>query len=150
MLSVNKFPFVGAVQTCNALVLEGHELLYISNRSSSSWMTTYAWLKDQLFPLEGCVLTCTMDDKRPHIADCQYLIDDRPKTLVEFVYDNEWERTGMLKYQGPRKAFGKAYPYNVNLTDIPNIYLSYTWAGINDYLVRKGVLSAPAHLALEV
>lgn len=33
-----------------------------------------------------------MEDKRPHVADCQYLIDDRPKTVVDFVYDFDWEK----------------------------------------------------------
>ena len=43
-----------------------------------------------------------------------------------------------------RKAFVKGYPYNQALTDVPNVYVAMDWYGINEYLVRKGVLSEAA------
>ena len=89
------------------------------------------------------------------MKDCQYLIDDRPKTCIEFVFDFEWEernREVALGYSDPqsvydenvRRAFVKSYPYNQNLTDISHLYLAPTWAGLNFYLAGKGVLSEPA------
>lgn len=220
---LSQTPFLGAVETCQALANEGHELLYISNRRVESTQATREWLEDWEFPLSavcpnstnsdvcsdpdcdfGCgehKLLCMMDEKAEHIADCQYLIDDRPRTVIDFVYDFDWEsrlrrQHGRITRLGPgegepfyeesvaglqtvldfyydgegttdaytklhaihnkaadqyvsdnrRRAFVLAYPYNQNLTDIPHLYLAPTWAGLNDYLVGKGVLSKPAIL----
>lgn len=196
-------PFSGAVETCQALAAEGHDLLYISNRRVESTAATEEWLKQWKFPLseDEHELLCLMDEKRDHIAECQYIIDDRPRTVVDFIYDYEWEtrlrsEAKRIASLGPnedepyydeamgamsealdlfyaeqdnteafekyrelcelaaekyvsntcRRAFVLAYPYNQNLTDIPHLYLAPTWAGLNDYLVGKGVLSKPAIL----
>lgn len=123
-------------------VSQEHEIFYISNRDPEVQAATEEWLFDiNSFPRAEVI--CMMDDKRPYLRDCQYLIDDRCKTLVEFVYDDSWKRglkpVGVLE---ERKAFGLLFEYNRNLTDIPNIYLAPTWAGIRYYLERKGVLNA--------
>jgi len=152
---LDQTPFNGAVDTCLALVEEGHELIYISNRTVESGEATHQWLEKWGFPLDrsiaeadewdaGHVLKVLTDDKAPFLRDCRYLIDDRPKTAIEFVYDREWDAA----FDGQRKVFLIAYPYNQALTDIPNLYLAPTWAGINQYLVSKGVLSEPAYQAL--
>lgn len=152
-------PYRGTVETINALYEEGYELLYISNRDAGSWDATYEWLASWGFPIspddedDHTALVCTFDDKHPYMVNCQYLIDDRPKTCVEFVYDHSWHRRyerDILQGLYKRKAFMMMYQYNENLTDIPGIYLSPSWAGLNRYFVEKGVLSKPAHIALGV
>lgn len=132
-------PYVGAQEVLQDLV-EQHEIFYISNRASGSYAATKKWLFD-LHDFPEADLICTMDDKIPYLAECQYLIDDRAKTLVHFVHDFQWQYThGALAEENQRKAFGLLFEYNRNLTDIPNIYLAPTWAGIRYYLERKGVL----------
>lgn len=200
---LSQTPFLGSVETCQALADEGHDLLYISNRRVESTDATEEWLYRYEFPLsdDRHQLLCMMDEKAEHIADCQYIIDDRPRTVIDFVYDFDWEyrlreRAARITRLGPvegdpfyeesvaeldkvlalyydgkdqseafeqlyavnqkaaddyvsknrRRAFVLAYPYNQNLTDIPHLYLAPTWAGLNDYLVGKGVLSKPAIL----
>lgn len=205
-------PFDGAVETCQALIAAGHELLYISNRATEAADATERWLDKNGFldasfdEIEPKVL-CLMGDKAPHIADCQYIIDDRLKTVVEFVHDYDWKtkvRQGAnrVRAHGPeegepfadeyisilgqtldqyydgtrvltrerldklaeigdkaaeayiaknsRKAFVKAYPYNQAATDIPGLYVAQTWAGLNEYLVSKGVLPEAAAIPLGV
>lgn len=156
-------PFPGAVETCQALINEGHELIYISNRAEGSVDATYAWLDDHGFLGDGTrtSLVCTSGDKKPFIAGCQYIIDDRLKTVVEFIHDVDWldehvfvrDSEGKIKQVNPnttrRKAFILGYPYNQAATDIPGTYVALTWAGLNEYLVNKGVLSGSAYNALE-
>ncbi len=142
-------PFNGAVETCQALVDEGHELIYISNRATESEEATHQWLRKWDFPLDrsiveaeewhaGHVLKVLTSDKAPFLRDCQYLIDDRPKTAIDFIYNRDWP----VDVEGERRAFLIAYPYNQALTDIPRLYLAPTWSGIASYLVKKGVLSS--------
>lgn len=117
-------------------VANEHELFYISNRAPEAIDATEEWLFEiNDFPKANVI--CMMDDKLPYLTECQYLIDDRCKTLVEFVYDSSWSQ----HTKEERKAFGLLFEYNRNLTDIPNIYLAPTWAGIRYYLERKGVLN---------
>lgn len=146
-------PFPGAVATCQALMREGHSLLYISNRATEAQDATHQWLEDcgflNEFGLENePKVLCTSEDKAPYMAECQYLIDDRPKTVIQFVYDFDW-RLDKLYQAAPggefeRKAFVKGYAYNQALTDVPNVYVAMDWYGLNEYLVRKGVLSEAA------
>lgn len=160
-------PFNGAVETCQALADEGHELIYISNRAVESGEATHDWLAKWDFPLDksiveaeewhaGHVLKVLTGDKQPFLRDCQYLIDDRPKTAVDFLYDVDWQiRHGRMHddSDGPtlkRRVFMISYPYNQALTDVPHLYLAPTWAGLNSYLVGKGVLTKPAYHALGV
>jgi hypothetical protein len=74
-------------------------------------------------------------NKIPLVSDCQYIIDDRPKTLVQFIYDAQWLH-GRLRQ--PRLGFGLAFPFNQNLTDVPGVYLAPTWGGIRYYLKQEG------------
>lgn len=117
---------------------DGHELLYISNRDPDTHDATAEWLEDYGFPTGK--LACTFEDKIPLTRDCEYIIDDRPKTLVQFAYDDGWE--------GGRLGFGMAFPFNQALTDVPRIYLAPTWTGIRYYLIDKGVLSVAEHISL--
>jgi hypothetical protein len=141
-------PFAGSVQTCQALVDEGHELFYISNRATESEEATKQWLADSGFiptwPKGRVKVLCTPENKAPYMAECQYLIDDRPKTVVEFVYDYNWINDSKGDPELSRRAFVKGYAYNQALTDVPNVYVAMDWYGINEYLVRKGVLSEAA------
>lgn len=198
-------PFTGAVETCQALMNEGHDLLYISSRKSETEEATRDWLREWNFMDDTSgELACVVPPapKDPYMEDCQYLIDDRPKTVVDFIYDYKWTKlmeaaADRIRNMGPlssdapfydehfeaqdkalkayyddntelknfyldearkvaekaaddyvsrtrRRAFVIAYPYNQALTDIPHLYLAPTWAGLNTYLVGKGVLSEPA------
>lgn len=133
-------PYPNAKEVLREIVAEGHEIFYISNRSKDAVDATEEWLWSNDFP--EAELIATMEDKQPYLCECQYLIDDRAKTLVQFVEDFQWKYTnGALSKENERKAFGLLFPYNQNLTDIPNIYLAPTWPGLRYYLQRKGVLS---------
>lgn len=152
---LKQVPFAGAVDTCRGLVEAGHNLIYISNRKTETEEATRQWLVTNGFFCgdikrrsedQSVALVVTEGDKRPFIEKCQYLIDDRLKTCVEFVYDFDWQfyhgQRGVVK--GPanrdRRAFVLKYPYNQNGTDIPGLYVAPTWAGLNVYMHRKGVL----------
>jgi len=126
-------PFEGAASTLFRLA-ESHDIIYLSNRNQNLAEATGNWIAEH-FPY-GKVL-CTMDDKQPYLADCQYLIDDRPKTLCDFLYDSDWKAARTEK----RNAFGLLFEYNRALTDIPDLYLAPTWAGIEFSLEKQGVLS---------
>lgn len=138
-------PFDGAVETCQALSEAGHELMYISNRASETELATTNWLYNNGFTDDTTSVVVTSGDKAPFMRDCQYLIDDRLKTCVQFVYDFEWRRD----FQDlDRKAFVKGYPYNQAATDIPGLYVALTWAGLNEYLVKAELLDDPAFIPL--
>lgn len=141
-------PHLGAAETCQALVRAGHDLLYISNRATETEAATHSWLFDHGFITSGGTeLMCLMGDKTPHIADCQYFIDDRPKNLINFVYDYDWANkygsNGMA-----RRAFGLTTEFNRALTDVPRIYLAPTWSGLNFYLQGKGLLSEQVEIGV--
>lgn len=146
-------PFLGAAETCQQLSEEGWKLLYISSRADGAYDATKNWLLNNDFPLSEetgrDLLLCVDHDKMPYLHGCQYLIDDRPKTAIEFIYNYDWKnRFGSKNAERQRACFMKAYPYNQNLTDIPNLYLSPSWAGINLYLVKLGILAEPAYIPL--
>lgn len=144
-----QIPFEGAIETVTDLYNAGHELLYISNRATESHQATKHWLLSCGFPFDpdneeqAATLVCTMESKKPYLTNCQYLIDDRPKTCVEFVYDHSWHKRwehDILAGLHQRKAFMMMKQNNENLTDIPDLYLSPTWLGLRYYLEKKGVL----------
>jgi hypothetical protein len=149
-------PFPGAVNTCMALVEAGHKLIYISNRATETEEATTEWLSKNNFLTDDLAtrVVITTGDKRPFIKEAQYIIDDRLKTCVEFVYDYEWQHfygeRGVVK--GPQKmersAFVLKYPYNQNATDIPGLYVAPTWAGLNVYMHRRGLLPELAVAAM--
>jgi len=139
--------FEGAVRVCNHISDE-HEIIYLTNRNETCTDATDVWLKGQGFPVG--TLICTMEDKAQFLRECQFIIDDRPRTLVNFVTDFKWQREmefwnmyGWNEYanRAPRKGFSLMYDYNDNLTDCDNIYLAPTWGGIAHYLHKTGVLS---------
>lgn len=136
-----QLPFTHSEEVVQDIARE-HEIFYISARKEESQDATEEWLFEICDYPEARVV-CTMEDKIPYVAECQYIIDDRCKTIVDFVYDFTWKYTyGSLEgADNQRKAFGLLYEYNRNLTDIPNVYLAPTWAGIRYYLERKGVLN---------
>jgi uncharacterized HAD superfamily protein len=140
---LSRTPFENAVDVVSKLA-EEHEVFYITNRDPDCHAATHAWLVKHGFP-NASMLICTMDNKALHLKDCQYIIDDRPKTMVEFVYDRMWSTydpcKGECSEDKERKAFSLMFEYNDSLTDIPNVYLAPTWAGIEYYLTEKGVLN---------
>lgn len=136
-------PHLGAADTCRALMRAGHELLYISNRATETRDATEDWLVSHNFLGNGlpAELMCLMGDKTPHIAQCQYFIDDRPKNLIQFVYDYHWSnKWGSNRDDKKRRGFGLTTEFNRALTDVPRIYLAPTWTGLNYYLQSKGLL----------
>lgn len=147
-------PFTGAVETCQALIDAGHNLIYITNRAAHTEEATRQWLVNNRFLPEpdriNAKLVVTEGDKGPFMENCQYLIDDRLKTCIQFVYDYEWQFYNGVRgaVKGDRNrdriAFVKAYPYNQNATDVPGLILAPTWAAINVYLVKKGLLPEAA------
>lgn len=131
-------PYQHAVHVMQALADSGNRFIYISNRATETERATREWLYDSGFPIGPRLdhkLVCTAGDKRPYIEECQYLIDDRVKTLVQFVSDPEWG--------GCRKAFGLLKEYNENLTDVPGIKLAPTWSGLALFFEREGLLNTP-------
>lgn len=165
---MSQVPFPGAAEILSELVKAGHDLTYISNRDPSTFHATAVFLHANGFPLhygachreeesgvawdslndgtaDGLVetsLICTSKPKMPFIADCQYLIDDRPKTIFEFLADRTWDPA-----QGERKAFSLITPYNRALTDVPGVFLAPRWSLLRTGLAREGVLDADRHPA---
>lgn len=121
-------PFEGAVQLLTELA-EEHELVYVSTRDTERYMATKEWLTNNLFP-DG-ELVCSGQDKNIYLKDCQYLIDDRPKNLIQFVYSDTYlERIG----------FGLLHSYNRSLTDVPNIYLAPNWTLLRTFMEKTRLL----------
>lgn len=139
-------PFDGAVETLEALRDNGHDIMFISNRKAHSYEATQRWLWNTGLTIGDDELVVTEDDKKPYMADCQYLIDDRVKTVVQFVHDYDWTNMyGSANKAKERHAFVKAYPYNINLTDVPRCWLSPSWAGINIHMEKVGLLPEVAY-----
>lgn len=147
---LKQLPFDGAVETLNALRDEGHCIMFITNRKAHSREATHEWLfeETELGSVLDDTLVVTEDDKKPFMAECQYLIDDRVKTVVQFVHDYDWtNKIGSASEERARHAFVKAYPYNINLTDVPRVWLSPSWAGINIHMEKVGLLPEVAYEA---
>lgn len=149
-------PFVGAVEVTNELVEAGHKLVYISNRATETEEATQQWLTAKGFPVGELVVTS--GDKGPYLRECQYMIDDRVKNVIDFMYDLKWT----MKYaQYPlghaddwelparhkRQAFVRVTDFNNGLTDVKGLWLAHTWAGLRRYMVKVGLLEGrvPAH-----
>jgi hypothetical protein len=137
-------PYDGAVDVVNRLYDAGYDLTYISNRDLKTHEATQSWLQACGFPLdkENTELICTTGDKTQHMRDCQYIIDDRPKTLIQFVYDFHWAHKHGSDSKR-RLGFGLHKEYNRSLTDAPGIYLAPSWNLLELYLAKKGLLGAP-------
>lgn len=127
----------------------GHSITYISNRAVPTYGATAGWIERCDLPhatgydgegntLNGRVtLICTSEPKIPLLIDCQYMIDDRPRTLIEFLADRHW-------VPGERKAFGLHRSYNSSLTDVTGVYLAPSWYLLDHYLTAKGVIDPAA------
>jgi hypothetical protein len=131
----SQMPFKNAVTTLRKIFDMGNDIIYISNRSEDAYDATNEWLRMHGFPQSGS-LVCTTEDKASFIYDCQYIIDDRPKTLVEFVYDSNWQE----ETTPARKGFGLFCEYNRALTDVPGIYLAPNWTLLEKYIEEKSDL----------
>lgn len=131
---LSREPYEGAVDVVTALSDAGHTLLYASNRDTEREDATHQWLMIHGFPAGD--LKCHYGPKDETLRECQYIIDDRPRTLVQFVYDFDWQ----VLRDTQRLGFALWKPYNQNLTDVPGIYLAPTWEGIRYYLVQKGII----------
>lgn len=134
----SQMPFKNAVVTLRKIFDMGNDIIYISNRSESAYDATKEWLQMHGFP-QSSSLVCTTKNKAPFIADCQYIIDDRPKTLVEFVHDYNWKYDDILGMK-PRVGFGLFCEYNRALTDVPGIYLAPNWTLLEKYIEEKSDL----------
>lgn len=148
---LSREPLPGSREALWDLHYAGHSLVYVSNRHPSTKEPTREWLYKHSFPIDvtdtsAASLVCHTDDKLASIRDCQYLIDDRPKTLVGFLYGamdfiDAWQEAETTTGLGPkvtgRKAFGLVMPYNRNLTDVPGIYLAPSWPLLRPYLRDK-------------
>jgi hypothetical protein len=131
-------PFLDAAEVVTELA-QRHELLYISTRDPKCHEATSQWLANEGFPKGD--LICTFESKIPHTRDCQFIIDDRPKTLVQFVYDFHWKhKHGSENPDKKRLGFGLHCTSNLSLTDVPDLYLAPTWALLRHYLADKGGL----------
>ncbi len=138
---LEQVPYKNADRVVRRLA-EKHTVIYVSSRHESHRENTCIWLVENGFPLtDHRRLVCSSHEKEEHLKQAQYLIDDRPYTVVNFLYDFTWKHThgsnNMLK---ERRAFGLWTAYNRNLTDINNVYLAPTWRGLEYYLEKKGVL----------
>lgn len=137
---MSQVPYEYSIETLWELVDSRHELIYMSNRQSTTWAATLQWLINNDFPVkvDGSNVHCMEGNKNELLLKCQYLIDDRPSTVANFVNDYTWRRSFGSKYQ--RKAFGLWFPYNQALTDLDHVYLAPSWLGIQYYLRRKEVI----------
>lgn len=132
--TLKQHAFKGSVDTCCALAQKGHTIRYVTSRLKKYQEDTEEWLFQWGFPTGEVI--CSTHDKAEHFKDAQYLIDDRPRTIINFLYDPLYKPENGSE----RKAFGLWTSYNRNLTDIDNVYLAPTWNGIRFYLERKGLL----------
>jgi hypothetical protein len=148
----SQMPFKNAALVLRKIFDMGHDIVYISNRAESTYNVTKEWLQNYNFP-QANSLICTTENKASFIRDCQYIIDDRPKTLVEFVYDHEWKQEAneivnlasdvnleLPRTKLARKGFGLFCEYNRSLTDVPGIYLAPNWALLEKYIEEKSEL----------
>lgn len=137
-------PFPYCKDVLRRLEEAGHELVYVSTRNPEAFFATATWLRENDFP-EGH-LTCAYGDKTEATRDCKYMIDDRPKNLLQFVYDYHWtHRHGVLNVEHQRIGFALKTEYNFQLTDAPNIYLAPDWNMLQYYLEKKGLIDAVAN-----
>lgn len=133
-------PYPDAVDVLCDIDKAGHEITYISTRAPKTKKATRNWLDDCGFPATHNLI-CTLDSKIPHIRECQYIIDDRGKTLVEFVYDFDWKyKHGSKNEEKKRKGFALHGTANMSFTDVPDVYLAPSWALLRPYLKDKGGL----------
>lgn len=115
-----------------------HELVYVSTRNTERELITREWLVKNHFPSGDFV--CSGQSKREHVRECRYMIDDRPKNLIDFVYGSGWLEDHTE--EEARIGFGLMTEYNRSLTDVPNIYLAPpgNWRLLRHYFLKTGLL----------
>jgi hypothetical protein len=134
---LSRTPYVGAVEVIWELVKAGHEITYMTSRKPPTAKATAEWLGKNGFPFAGwndggAQLILSGSDKLPLLERHDVLIDDRPRTVIRFVF---------TPAATARFAFVKMGEWNFNLTDVPGVYVAPTWLGIREGLRRKGFLS---------
>ncbi|MGI2328609.1 5' nucleotidase, NT5C type [Planococcus sp. YIM B11945] len=117
-------PYSGAVECLQRLHAEGHEIYYITARTSIHGENTKTWMKKQGFPVQEDRFFCGMKDaekvetiKRLQL-DCY--VDDKPEVLDTLVGT-------------PVKAIVKDQSYNREL-ELPRIF---EWADADELLGQK-------------
>ena len=118
-------PSPGAVELLQKLHQEGHEIYYITSRTSEHGENTKNWLKKQGFPVQDDRFYCGMKDaeKVQIIEELQldYYFDDKPAVLET------------LDHEG-LKVLVKDQSYNRHL-DLPRIR---QWADLEE-LIKKEI-----------
>lgn len=113
-------PLGGSVEALRE-ISEDFDIVYLSDRHVAAHDDTVAWLRQHEFP-QPENLVCSAD-KRDYMktisSDIAFIVDDRPRTLIFARYE-----------LGLPHVFSIKYRYNENLSDIPGIHLSATWADI--------------------
>lgn len=130
---LSRVPYKGAPKVIRRLS-NSHDVVFITNRNQKAKDATAKWLDQWGFQYKD--LICTTDDKQEFMSDGNYLFDDRPKSLIEFVYNFAWQ----LYTQPKRKGFALLTDYNRNLTDVPNIYIAPSWWGIEKQLEKEEII----------
>lgn len=134
---LSRTPFPGSQNVLDELAAQ-HDLVYVSNRTTERESATSEWLDIHDFPT-GHLVCAGHGDKQAFLNECQYLIDDRPKNLVQFVYASCWAEP-----EKERVGFGLMTEFNRSLTDVPGIYLAPAgnWSLMRFYFEKTGVLGA--------
>jgi hypothetical protein len=130
-------PFKNSVDVVNRIA-EKHTVKYVGSRFQKHWWKTTKWLEYWDFPNGELICVEPNDSKQNYFDDVQYLFDDRPRTIIEFIHAPRLDFSPGSPH--PRLAFGLWRQYNQNLTDVRNVLLAPTWRGIEYYLERKGVI----------
>ncbi|MGH9960536.1 MAG: 5' nucleotidase, NT5C type [Pyrinomonadaceae bacterium] len=129
--------FPGASEILWGLHEAGHDIFYISTRSPDTAGATRDWLSENFFPRPKR-LVATLDDKQQYLESAEFLIDDRPKTLVQYCFGNY----SIEELTKRPRAFALQTLYNHNLTDVPGIFVSPTWRGFAKGFRKAGLLDS--------
>lgn len=117
-------PAPGAVEFLQKLDQEGHEIYYITARTSEHGEDTKNWLKKQGFPIQNGRFYCGMKDteKVKIIEELQldYYFDDKPAVLETLNHET-------------LKVLVRDQSYNRHL-DLPRIR---QWADLHDMLEKE-------------
>lgn len=133
-------PFPGSEEVVNKIHKSGHSIKYVGARKDIHQDVTEDFLWWNNFPPGELICADpSRGSKLEYIQDCQYLIDDRPRTILEFLNDPIYVLA--TTHEQDRKVFALWRPYNQNLTEVKNLYLAPTWRGLEFYLKRKGVIT---------
>jgi len=116
-------PYPGAVETLQELSEQGHEIYYITARSSEHGERTRNWLMEQGFPVQENRFFCGMKDHEKvgiiQTLQLDYYFDDKPDVLNTLSDDS-------------LKVFVKNQSYNQHLM-IPRIT---EWSKLKE-IIRK-------------